>query len=43
MKNTFGEFFLVIPGMADLKKQFNRLHKVLGHSMCKFNDHFCNT
>ena len=30
MKNTFGEFFLVLPSMADLRKHFIRLHKVLG-------------
>ena len=26
MKNNFGEFFLVLPGMADLRKHFIRLH-----------------
>ena len=30
MKNNFGHFFLVLPSMADLKKHFNRFHKVLG-------------
>ena len=35
MKNNFGEFFLVLLSMADLKEHFIRLHKVLRHSMCK--------
>ena len=30
MKNNFGHFFLVLPSMADLRKHFIRLHKVLG-------------
>ena len=30
MKNNFGQFFLVLPSMADLRKHFIRLHKVLG-------------
>ena len=30
MKNNFGEFFLVLPSMADLRKHFISLHKVLG-------------
>ena len=30
MKNNFGEFFLVLPSMADLRKHFIWLHKVLG-------------
>ena len=30
MKNNFGQFFLVLPSMADLKKHFIRLQKVLG-------------
>ena len=35
MKNIFGDFFLVLTGMADLRKHFIRLHKVIRHSMCK--------
>ena len=30
MKNKFGQFFLVLPSMADLRKHFIRLQKVLG-------------
>ena len=30
MKNNFGQFFLLLPSMADLKKHFIRFHKVLG-------------
>ena len=29
MENNFGQYFLVLPSMADLKKHFIRLHKVL--------------
>ena len=35
MKNNFGEFFLVLPSMADLGKHFIRLHKLLGSSLSK--------
>ena len=35
MKNNFGHFFLVLPSMADLKKRFIRIHKVLWQSLCK--------
>ena len=35
MKNKFGQFFLVLPSMADLKKLFIRLHKLLGSSLSK--------
>ena len=35
MKNYFGEFFLVLPSIADLKWHFIRLHKVLRRSMLK--------
>ena len=30
MKNNFGHFFLVLPSMADIRKQSIRPHKVLG-------------
>ena len=29
MENNCGQYFLVLPSMADLKKHFIRLHKVL--------------
>ena len=28
MKNNFGQFFLVLPSMADLRRNFIRLHKL---------------
>ena len=35
MKNNFGNFFLVLARMADLKIQFIRLHKIFRKSLCK--------
>ena len=35
MKNNFGQFFLILPSKADLKKHFIRLHKLLGSSLSK--------
>ena len=35
MENKFGEIFLVLSSMADLRKHFIRLHKLLGSSLSK--------
>ena len=35
MKNNFGEYFLVLPSMADLRKHFVRLQKLLRLSLSK--------
>ena len=43
IKNNFGQFFLVLPNMADLRQHVVRLHKVLWLSLSKLHDHFCIT
>ena len=35
MKNNFGQFFLALPSMADLRQHAIRLHKVLWLSLSK--------
>ena len=43
MKNHFGQFFLVLLSMADVKQHFVKLQKVLWQSLSKLYDHYHNT
>ena len=37
-----GLICLLLPSMADLRKQFIRLHMVFRQSLCKLKDQFCD-